>query len=68
VPRQTYHQPPLVNAMYDTEQRKKNDPSSPILNFFYNWVDSTDWKESDLAMMTPKEREWYERKDQNIFQ
>jgi hypothetical protein len=54
--------------MYDTEQRKKNDPSSPILNFFYNWVDSTDWKESDLAMMTPKEREWYERKDQNIFQ
>jgi hypothetical protein len=30
-------------------------------NFFHNWVDSADWKESDLAMMKPKERERYER-------
>ena len=30
-------------------------------NFFHNWVDSVDWKESDLAMMKPKERERYER-------
>jgi hypothetical protein len=30
-------------------------------NFFHNWVDSADWKESDLAMMKPKEREHYER-------
>jgi hypothetical protein len=41
-------------------------------NFFHNWVDSADWKESDLAMMKPKERERYERfllkKGQNIFQ
>jgi hypothetical protein len=22
-------------------------------NFFHNWVDSADWKESDLAMMKP---------------
>ena len=29
-------------------------------NFFHNWVDSDDWKESDLAMMKPKERERYE--------
>ena len=30
-------------------------------NFFHNWVDSADWKESDLAMMKPKEKERYER-------
>jgi hypothetical protein len=30
-------------------------------NFFHNWVDSADWKESDLAMMKRKERERYER-------
>jgi hypothetical protein len=31
-------------------------------NFFHNWIDSADWKESDLAaMMKPKERERYER-------
>jgi hypothetical protein len=30
-------------------------------NFFHNWVDSADCKESDLAMMKPKERERYER-------
>ena len=30
-------------------------------NFFHIWVDSADWKESDLAMMKPKERECYER-------
>ena len=30
-------------------------------NFFHNWVESTDWKESDLAMMKPKERERYGR-------
>ena len=28
---------------------------------FHNWVDSADWKERDLAMMKPKERERYER-------
>ena len=30
-------------------------------NFFHNWLDSADWKESDLAMTKPKERERYER-------
>ena len=30
-------------------------------NFFHNWVDSADWKESNLAMMKPKEKERYER-------
>jgi hypothetical protein len=30
-------------------------------NFFHNWVDSADWKESDLAMLKSKERERYER-------
>jgi hypothetical protein len=30
-------------------------------NFFHNWVDSADLKESDLAMMKPNERERYER-------
>jgi hypothetical protein len=29
-------------------------------NFFHNWVDSADWKESDLVMMKPMERERYE--------
>ena len=35
----------------------------PILkrNFFHNWVDSADWKESCLAMTKPKERKRYER-------
>ena len=140
IQKQSYRQPPLVNAMYDAEQRMKEimeapQPSaveksklysdqlnrfltfknkmdvpaqSPIQrtslvsptpvsaeippqvpptpvpaeipspvpatpkpnfltppklkrNFFHNWVDSADWKESDLAMMKPKERERYER-------
>ena len=26
-------------------------------NFFHNWVDSTDWRTQDLAMMTPEQRE-----------
>ena len=25
-------------------------------NFFHNWVNSADWKESDLAMMKPKKK------------
>jgi hypothetical protein len=29
------------------------------LNFFHNWVDSTDWRPQDLAMMTPEQREGY---------
>jgi hypothetical protein len=41
-------------------------------NFFHNWVDSTDWKPQDLAMMTPEQREGYEQRllprDQNILQ
>ena len=30
-------------------------------NFFHNWVDPADWKESDLARMNPEAREEYER-------
>jgi hypothetical protein len=30
-------------------------------NFFHIWTHSADWKESDLAMTKPKERERYER-------
>ena len=30
-------------------------------NFFHNWVDPADWKESDLAQMDPEAREEYER-------
>ena len=26
-------------------------------NFFHNWVDLSDWKPKDLAMMTPEQRE-----------
>ena len=122
--KQSYRQPPLVNAMYDAEQRMKEIMDAPQLsaveksklysdqlnrfltfknkmdgqvpptpvpaeipppmpatpkpnfltppsteqgrpklkrNFFHNWVDSANWKESDLAMMKPKERERYER-------
>jgi hypothetical protein len=132
--KQSYRQPPLVNAMYDAEQRIKEIMDAPQLttveksklysdqlnrfltfknkmdvpahyhevplqttppeinesveitppvpatpkpnfltppsteeerpklkrNFFHNWVDSADWKESDLAMMKLKERERYE--------
>ena len=31
-------------------------------NFFHNWVDSTDWRPQDLAMMTPEQREGYEQR------
>ena len=31
-------------------------------NFFHNWVDSTDWRPQDLAMMTPEQREGYEER------
>ena len=49
--------PPVPATPPSTEQER------PKLkhNFFHNWVDSADWKESDLAMMKPKERERYER-------
>ena len=30
-------------------------------NFFHNWLDPADWKESDLARMNPEAREEYER-------
>ena len=30
-------------------------------NFFDNWVDPADWKESDLARINPEAREEYER-------
>jgi hypothetical protein len=31
-------------------------------NFFHNWIDSTDWRPQDLAMMTPEQREGYEQR------
>ncbi len=31
-------------------------------NFFHNWVDSSDWRPKDIAMMTPEQGEGYERK------
>jgi hypothetical protein len=31
-------------------------------NFFHNWVDSTDWRPQDLAMMNPEQREGYEQR------
>jgi hypothetical protein len=41
-------------------------------NFFHNWIDSTDWRPQDLAMMTPEQREVtnkdYFARDQNIVQ
>ena len=137
--KQSYRQPPLVNAMYDAEQRMKEIMDAPQLsaveksklysdqlnrfltfknkmdvpaqtpvqttpsvpaempqpnesveiappvpatpkpnfltpppteeerpklkrNFFHNWVDSTDWRPQDLAMMTPEQREGYEQR------
>ena len=33
-----------------------------IAYFFNNWVDSTDWRPQDLAMMTPEQREGYEQR------
>ena len=30
-------------------------------NFFHNWVDPADWKESDLARVNPESGEEYER-------
>jgi hypothetical protein len=147
--KQSYRQPPLVNAMYDAEQRMKEIMDAPQLsavdksklysdqlnrfltfknkmdvqvqtpvqttpavpaempqpnesveiappvpatpkpnfltpqpteeerpklkrNFFHNWVDSTDWRPQDLAMMTlNKEKDTnkdYFARDRNIFQ
>ena len=127
--KQSYRQPPLVNAMYDAEQRMKEVMDAPQLsaveksklysdqlnqfltfknkmdvpaqapvqttplvpaeippqvpptpvpaeipppteeerpklkrNFFHNWVDFTDWRPQDLAMMTPEQRESYEQR------
>jgi hypothetical protein len=139
IKKQSYRQPPLVNAMYDAEQRMKEIMDAPQLsaveksklysdqlnrfltfknkmdvpaqapvqttplvpakipqpnesveipspvpatprpnfltpplteeerpklkrNFFHNWVDSTDWRPQDLAMMTPEQREGYEQR------
>ena len=140
IQKQSYRQPPLLNAMYDAEQRMKEIMEAPQLsaaekrklysdqlnrfltfknkmdvpaqapvqttplvsaeipqvpatplpaeipspipatpnfltpppteeeqpklkrNFFHNWVDSTDWRPQDLAMMTPEQREGYEQR------
>jgi hypothetical protein len=134
IQKQSYRQPPLVNAMYDAEERMKEIMDAPQLsaveksklysdqlnrflifknkmahsspipqapakmpqpnesveiappvpttpkpnfltpppteeerpklkrNFFHNWVDSTDWRPQDLAMMTPEQREGYEQR------
>ena len=31
-------------------------------NFFHNWVNSSDWRPKDIAMVTPEQREGYERR------
>ena len=31
-------------------------------NFFHNWVDSSDWRPKDIAMMTPEQRYGYEKR------
>ncbi len=31
-------------------------------NFFHNWVDSSDWRPKDIAMMTPEQRKGYMRR------
>ncbi len=31
-------------------------------NFFHNWVDSSDWRPKDIAMMTPEQRDSYEKR------
>jgi hypothetical protein len=143
IPKQSYRQPPLVNAMYDAEQRMKEIMDAPQLsaveksklysdqinrfltfknktdvpaqapvqttalvpaeippqvpptpaiaeipppvpgtrkpnfltpppteekrpklrrNFFHIWVDSTDWRPQELAMMAPEQREGYEKR------
>ncbi len=31
-------------------------------NFFHNWVDSSDWRPKDIAMMTPEQRDGYEKR------
>ena len=40
-------------------------------NFFHNWLDSSDWRPKDIAMITPEQRDGYEKrllgKDQNTF-
>ena len=30
--------------------------------FFHNWVDSSDWRPKDIAMMTPEQRDGYEKR------
>ena len=41
-----------------TEQQRPNLKR----NFFHNWVDSSNWRPKDLSMMTPEQRESYERR------
>ena len=57
--------PPLVPATpkpnFLTPPSTEQERPKLKHNCFHNWVDSADWKESDLAMMKPKERERYER-------
>jgi hypothetical protein len=57
--------PPPVPATpkpnFFTPQPTEEERPKLKRNFFHNWVDSAGWKESDLAMMIPKERERYER-------
>ncbi len=31
-------------------------------NFFHNWVDSSDWRPKDIAIMTPEQRDGYEKR------
>ena len=46
--------PQTPKLSYPTERPKLKR------NFFHNWIDSSDWRPKDLAMMTPEQRESYE--------
>jgi hypothetical protein len=48
---------PLVPAEIPPEVLR-----TPVPAGFHNWVDSTDWRPQDLAMMTPEQREGYEQR------
>jgi hypothetical protein len=53
--------PPTPKPNFLTPPPTEEERPKLKRNFFHNWIDSTDWRPQDLAMMSPEAREDYER-------
>ena len=54
--------PATPNSNFLTPPATEEERPKLKRNFFHNWVDSSDWRPKDIAMMTPEQRDGYEKR------